>query len=142
MVEIFLSLWVNISKSLLKSSYQEFPGSPLSQDSVLSLKMTHCRGFGTICLRLELEPMCQDSNPARTHGLPTEITLLVSGPDEAQVLDVSLQKEFSEKQSMSKKGILFREKHTPQTECQPSQRVNAALKCGVVSYYGLGNFIG
>ena len=43
--------------------------------------------------------MCQDSNPARTLGLPTEITLLVSGPDEAQVLDVSLHKEFSERQS-------------------------------------------
>ena len=40
-----------------------------------------------------------DSKPAKTHGLPTEITHLVSGLDEAQVLDVSLQKEFSEKQS-------------------------------------------
>ena len=37
---------------------------------------------------------------------------------------------------------LFREKHTPQTECGPSQRVSAvALKCGVISFYGLGNFI-
>ena len=54
---------------------------------------------------------------------------------------------------------LFREKHTPQTECgpshkprvtlgetfhrqeyEPSQRVSAASKYGVVSFYGLGNF--
>ena len=32
-------------------------------------------------------------------GLPTEITDLVSGPNEAQALDVSSQKEFSERQS-------------------------------------------
>ena len=31
-----------------------------------------------------------------THGLLTEITHLVSGPNEAQVLYASLQKEFSE----------------------------------------------
>ena len=34
-----------------------------------------------------------------THGLLTEITHLVSGLNEAQVLDVSSQKEFSERQS-------------------------------------------
>ena len=50
-------------------------------------------------LRLELEPTCQDSNMAKTHGLPTEITHLVSGLNETQVLDVSWQKEFSERQS-------------------------------------------
>ena len=53
----------------------------------------------TIYLRLGLEPMCWDSNPAKTHGLPTEIIDLVLGPNEAQVLDVSSQKEFSERQS-------------------------------------------
>ena len=38
---------------------------------------------------------------------------------------------------------LFREKHTPHTECGPSQRASLAVpKCGVVSYYGLGDFIG
>ena len=56
-------------------------------------------GAETMHLRLGLEPMCRDSNPAKTHGLPTEITHLVSGLNEAQVLDVSLQKEFSERQS-------------------------------------------
>ena len=46
-----------------------------------------------------------DSNRAQTqigtgtHGLLTEIPYLFSGLNEAQVLDVSLQKEFSERQS-------------------------------------------
>ena len=35
----------------------------------------------------------------------------------------------------------FREKHTPQAECEPSKRVNVAPKFGVVSFYRLGNFI-
>jgi len=55
--------------------------------------------------------MCQDlnlaktqlgTNPcgqAKTYGVAIEITHLVSGPNEAQVLDVSSQKEFSERQS-------------------------------------------
>ena len=35
----------------------------------------------------------------------------------------------------------FKESHTPQTECGPLQRVSpAASKCGMVSFYGLGNF--
>ena len=37
---------------------------------------------------------------------------------------------------------LFREKHTPQTECGPSQKVRAALKYGTVSFYEPDNFIG
>ena len=47
----------------------------------------------------DLNPRSRDSNPAKTHSLPTEIIHLVSGLNEAQVLDVSSQKEFSEKQS-------------------------------------------
>ncbi|KAJ8798757.1 hypothetical protein J1605_016560 [Eschrichtius robustus] len=47
-----------------------------------------------------------ESNPARTHCLLTEITHLVSGLNEAQVLDVSSQKEFSERQSDSRKPII------------------------------------
>ena len=35
----------------------------------------------------------------------------------------------------------FREKHTPQTESEPSQRVSVAVKFGMVSFYRLGNFI-
>ena len=44
-------------------------------------------------------PRSRDLNPATTNSLPNEITHLVSGLNEAQVLDISLQKEFSEKQS-------------------------------------------
>ena len=59
------------------------------------------------------------------------------------------------------KKWIYREKHTQQTECGPfqkagaavvetlhrqecglMQRVNVASKCGVVSVYGLSNFIG
>ena len=47
----------------------------------------------------DLNPHGWDSNPAKTHSLPTEITHLVSGLNEAQVLDVSSQKELSERQS-------------------------------------------
>ena len=46
----------------------------------------------------DLNPCGQDLNLAKTHSLPTEITDLVSEPNEAQVLDVSSQKEFSERQ--------------------------------------------
>ena len=36
------------------------------------------------------------------HSLPTEIIDLVSGPSEAQVLDVSSQKEFGERETGKK----------------------------------------
>ena len=42
----------------------------------------------------DLNPCGWDSNSAKTHS-----TYLLSGPNEAWVLDVSLQKEFSERQS-------------------------------------------
>ena len=75
---------------------------------------TQGNGFEAVSLGLGLEPTwlglkpsqnpAWDLNPcgcnlnsAKTHGLPTEITDLVSGPNEAQVLDVSSQKEFSER---------------------------------------------
>ena len=46
--------------------------------------------------------MCQDLNPVKTllgtqtHSFPTEMTHLVSGTNEAQVLGVSWQRELSE----------------------------------------------
>ena len=46
-----------------------------------------------------LNPHVRDSNPDKTHGLLTEMTNLLSGLTEAQVLGVSSQKEFSERQS-------------------------------------------
>ena len=58
------------------------------------------------------EPMGKDSNSARTHCLFIEITYLVSGLNEAQVLYVSWQKVFSERQKQE--VDLFKEKHTPQ----------------------------
>ena len=61
---------------------------------------------------------------AKIHSLPTEVTDLVSGSDKAQVHDISLQKEFSERQSNRWKVNLFREKQTPQTECGLSQRMS------------------
>ena len=36
---------------------------------------------------------------------------------------------------------LFREKHIPQTEYRPLQKVSVVVKSGVVSFYGLGNII-
>ena len=48
----------------------------------------------------DLNPCGWDSNPAKTHGLPTEMIDLALGPNEAQVLDISSQKEFSERQSV------------------------------------------
>ena len=77
----------------------------------------------------------------RTYVLLTEIVDLVLGPDEAQILDVSSQKEFSERQNDRLEVDLFREKQAPQTDCGPSERVSGASKCGMVSFYGLGNFI-
>ena len=66
---------------------------------------------------------------------------MVSGLNEAQVLDVSSQKLFNERQSDRQEVDLFREKHTPQTECGPSQKVRVAPKYSVIGFYGLGNFI-
>ena len=47
----------------------------------------------------DLNPHGWDLNLAKTPSLPTEITHLVSGPNKAQALDVSLQKESNERQS-------------------------------------------
>jgi len=47
----------------------------------------------------DFNPFGWDTNLAKTHSLLTEITDLVSRPNEGQVLDVSLQKESIERQS-------------------------------------------
>ena len=59
-----------------------------------------------------------------------------SGLNEAQVLDVSPQKEFSERQSDRKEIDLFREKYTPPAECGHSQKARAAK--AVISFYRSG----
>ena len=46
------------------------------------------------------------------------------------------------KNSLRDKVTGFREKHTPETECGPSQKVRVASKHGVVSFYRLGTFRG
>ena len=74
-------------------------------------KILSC-GNETFHLRLGLEPTCWDSNLAKTHSLPTEITHLVSEPNEAETLDVSSQKEISEK-VIGKKWIYLERKHSP-----------------------------
>ena len=67
-------------------------------------KMIPCPDFETVQLRLDPESTSHDGNPIKkqfwswTHGPLIEITHLVSGFNEAQIL-VSLQKEFSERQS-------------------------------------------
>ena len=68
---------------------------------------------------------------------------MVSGLNEAQVLDASSQKELSERQSDRLEVDLFRfrEKHAPQTECGPLQSTSAATKFGMINFYKLGNFI-
>ena len=47
----------------------------------------------------DLNPHAETQTEPKSHSLPTEITNLVSGPNETQVLDVSSQKEFSERKS-------------------------------------------
>ena len=63
-----------------------------------SIDLLLCYLIETMHLRLGLEPMSWDLNPAKAHSLPTEITLLVSEFNEALVFDVSLQKECNERQ--------------------------------------------
>ena len=58
---------------------------------------------------------------AWTHSLFIEIIYLVLGLNDAQVLDVLIQKELSERQVVSKKWI-YSEKHTPQAECETFQK--------------------
>ena len=82
----------------------------------MSSRREHFEGNGpeTMHLRLGLGPLGWDSNPVRsqtgtwTHSLLIEVTYLVSGLSEAQVLDaffffvvldVFLQNEFCERQS-------------------------------------------
>ena len=98
-----------------------------------------------------------DLNPDRIHVFPAEITDLVLGPNETQVLvsmqkkfnveriqcrKISVQKQFKERDKVIGKMQIYSEQHTPQTECGPLQRVNVVLKCGVFSIYWLGDIIG
>ena len=56
------------------------------------------------------------------------------GKLKAQVLDVSSQKEFSDRQSDIYKVGLFTEKHTPQIDRGPSQKSRDVPGYGVVNF--------
>ena len=86
----------------------------------------------TSYLRLGLEPMRLGLKP-RQHPW-----YLVSGSNEARALDVSLQKEISERRSnrLEVDLIRYRETHTPRTECGPSQRTNVAPTFGWLVFIG------
>ena len=52
------------------------------------------------------------------------------------------ESDMTEQLSMQEVDLFrFREKHTLQTECGPSQAMSAAAKCVIVRFYRLGNFI-
>lgn len=67
---------------------------------------------------------------------------LVSGPNEAQILDVSWQKEFSERESDKKEVCSDSERSTLYRASVGHRRgrVRPAI-CGLISFYKLGNFI-
>ena len=60
---------------------------------------------------MKLKPCKSDGTG--THSLLIEATHLVLGPNQAQAADVSLQKEFNEKQRDGQEVVLFREVHIP-----------------------------
>ena len=132
---------------VLKTHCWDLTGGPMVKKMPANAGNTgSISGFETIYLRSGLEPIYWDLSPAKPSlGLEPSPNpwYLASGLNKAQVLDVSSQKEFSERQSDREEVDLFRfrEKHTSQTECGPSQRVSTAWKCGLVSFYRLGNFI-
>ena len=100
-------------------------------------------GIETVHLRLGLEPTCWDSNPAKTHSLPTEITHLVSGLNEAQVLDVSSQKELSERHKVMGKKWIYLERYTFHRQSVGHLRRRERHQgMGLSVFIGEGNFIG
>ena len=67
----------------------------------------------------------------------------MSGLTEAHVLCVSVQKEFSKRQSDRLKADLLREIHTPQIECGPSQKARVAYRLwGCQFFIEVSNFTG
>ena len=113
----------------------------------------------TIHLRLGLERMCWDSNLAKTRfGALTYVTRTRTQPKpkvfqlRADTLFQDLMKlrllmSHCRKNSVRDKVIgkkwIYLQRDTPRTEYGPSQKARGtALKCGLVSFYRLGNFIG
>ena len=112
----------------------------------------------TIHLRLGVEPMCWDSNLAKTQfGTLTYMTRTRTQPKPnvfqlrpdtlfQDLMKLRLLKSHCRKNSVRDKVIgkkwIYLQRDTPQTECGPSQRARVALKYCLVSFYRLGNFIG
>ena len=99
----------------------------------------------TVYLRWGLELMWLVLKPSQNPQY------LVSGLNEAQVLFFFLKLRFlmshGRKNSVRDKVIgkkwIYLERNTLPRQCGPLQRVSlAVLKFGVVSYYGMGDFIG
>ena len=82
----------------------------------------------------DLNPHSRDSNPAKTHGLSTEITHLVSGLNEARFLK-SHHRKNSMRDKMIGKIWIYLEKNTLHRQCWPSQKVKKSTGYGVVSFY-------
>ena len=76
-------------------------------------------------------------NLAQTYGLPTEITHLISGLNETQVLDVSLQKEPVRNKMIVKKGV-YLGRNTLHRQSVAISKERVATKYELVSSYGLG----
>ena len=87
-------------------------------------------------------PQGWDSNPASTHGLPTEITSLVSGLNEAQVLDVSSQKESVRDRVMGKKWIYLERNTLHRQSVGHLRKWERHRGIGLSAFIGVGNFIG
>ena len=67
----------------------------------------------------------------KAHSLPTEIADQVSGPNEAQVLDVWYKKESVRDKAVGKKWVIHRETHST----GPVWAVTEG-KCGLEVWYG------
>ncbi|CAI9162539.1 unnamed protein product [Rangifer tarandus platyrhynchus] len=98
----------------------------------------------TVCLRLGLEPMWWElkpsQNPAWDFNLhdwdssPAKAHDICYGPNEAQFLDVSLQKEYSERQRQVRSGFIQIQKEAD----SDSGRVWAITEgeCGCEMWHG------
>ena len=99
----------------------------------------------------DLNPRGWDTDPAKTHGAwfqdLMKLRFLMSHCRKKSVRDKVIRKKW-----------IYPERNTPQTDCRPSQKARVrdtlprqrvwavadgeySLKCTVVSFYGLGNFI-
>ena len=115
---------VSLHSALLCVSVHPQPDCSHRRELVTITAEPHC------CPRLGPREWSRPRSPATSwDGPPSECPRLCAGKNS--------------RASPSKvKAGLFREMHIPQRECEPSQKVRGAPVYGVVSFYGLGDFIG